>query len=184
MESPRRLVTGVDAGGKAVIVSDGPAPRSYAYTTPAGMRSTIVWATGAAARPDADDPTPALTRDLPAHGETRLVFVTFPPEAAFADPSFDPDVADAENRRATPMLAELFEADDPGMHRAPTIDYAIVVDGEIELELDDGVSSRLGPGDVVIQNATRHRWRNPADKPCTIAYTWIGIGPDGDGIRP
>jgi hypothetical protein len=144
------------------------------------MRATIVWATGPDARPAFDDPTPALDRDLPAYGETRLVFVTFAPDSVFAQPGFDPVAADAENHLATPMLAELFETDDPGMHRANTIDYAIVLHGEIHLELDDGAMSLLHPGDVVIQNATRHRWRNLTDNPTTVAFTWIGAAPDAD----
>ena len=178
MKAPRRVVTNTDALGRAVFISDGPAPRSHAYTSLAPMRTTIVWATDAAARPDGTDPTVQLTRDIPSFGETRLVFVTFPPDAVFARPDLDPAAVEADNHAATPMLAELFEPENPGMHRSPTIDYAIVLDGEIVLELDDGQQTRLRRGDVVVQNATRHRWSNPTDQPCTIAYTWIGIGSD------
>jgi mannose-6-phosphate isomerase-like protein (cupin superfamily) len=177
VDAPRRVVTGTDAAGRAVFVSDGAAPRSYAYRSVPGMRASIVWATDADARPVPDDPTPSLERDLPSDGETRLVFVTFAPDAVFADPAFDAAAAGAEDRIATPMLSELFEADDPGMHRSNTIDYAVVVEGEIHLELDDGAMRRLRPGDVVIQNATRHRWRNFTERPATVAFTWIGVGP-------
>jgi hypothetical protein len=177
MDAPRRVVTGTDSSGKAMFVSDGPAPRTHAYASLPTMRSTIVWATGTDAQPTSVDPTPGLDRDIPAFGETRMIVVSFPPETAFADPDLDLDALAADDRIATPMLAELFESDAPGMHRSPTIDYAIVIEGEIYLELDHGAMTLLHPGDIVVQNATRHRWRNPTDRPCTIAYTWIGIGP-------
>lgn len=178
MSAPRRVVTGTDENGKAVFVSDGPAPHTHAYSSIPGMRATFVWATDPDARPTSDDPTLDLVRDVPAYGETRLLFVTFAPESVYADPGFDAAAAAAEDRIATPMLSELFEADDPGMHRTPSIDYAIVLDGEIHLELDDGATSLLRRGDVVIQNATRHRWRNLTERPTTVAFTWIGISPD------
>ncbi|MGF7239476.1 MAG: cupin domain-containing protein [Frankia sp.] len=177
MDAPRRVVTGTNIAGKAVFVSDGPAPRSHPYASIPGMRNTIVWSTGADALPSSQDPTVGLDRDVPDHGETRLVFVTFAPDSAFAEPTFDPAAVAEDDRIATPMLGALFEPDHPGMHRAPTIDYAIVLDGEIHLELDDGQTTRLGRGDVVIQNATRHAWRNLSDSPATVAFTWIGIGP-------
>ena len=64
------------------------------------------------------------------------------------------------------------EEDNPGMHTTATIDYGIVLTGNIVLELDAG-EVELGPGDVVVQRATRHAWRNRSDAPCTMAFVLI-----------
>jgi len=55
-----------------------------------------------------------------------------------------------------------------------TIDYGIVVRGEMTLELDDGQKVHLRQGDCVVQNETRHRWRNPLPEPCLMAFISIG----------
>jgi len=87
----------------------------------------------------------------------------------------DPVAADAEHRMASPGLAELFEPGNPGMHVTDSVDYVLVLDGAIWLDLDDGKMIRLGPGDTVIQNATRHAWRNLGDSPATLAVVHVGV---------
>jgi quercetin dioxygenase-like cupin family protein len=62
------------------------------------------------------------------------------------------------------------------MHTTPTVDYAVVLDGEILLDLDAGQTTLLLPGDVVVQNGTRHAWRNPGSTPATIFVVLIGTG--------
>ena len=176
MPSPRRVVTGVDDAGRSVVLSDGPSPNSHDFTHIPGMGTTLVWAT---VREDGkayagDDPTPAVTRDLPGPGETRFLIVRFPPEAVYADPGFDAAAARAETRRVSPDLAERFEPDHPGMHATDTLDYMIVLDGEIHLELDDGATVALKTGDVVVQCANRHAWRNPGATPVTLGVVQVG----------
>lgn len=64
------------------------------------------------------------------------------------------------------------------MHRTNSIDYGIVLSGEVELELDDGATERLGPGDIVVQRGTIHLWRNPsATVTCRIAFVLIEARP-------
>ncbi|WP_245439801.1 cupin domain-containing protein [Microvirga aerophila] len=60
------------------------------------------------------------------------------------------------------------------MHRTCSVDYNIVLDGSIWLELDDGNETMLNQGDVVIQQATRHAWRNKGDRPATMAFVLVG----------
>ena len=60
------------------------------------------------------------------------------------------------------------------MHTTPTVDYGIVLHGDLVLELDDGHRTPLSTGDIVIQNGTRHSWRNPGDRPATMAFVLIG----------
>jgi mannose-6-phosphate isomerase-like protein (cupin superfamily) len=60
------------------------------------------------------------------------------------------------------------------MHTTDTIDYGIVVRGEMTLELDDGQKVHLRQGDCIVQNGTRHRWRNPLPEPCLMAFVSLG----------
>ena len=91
-----------------------------------------------------------------------------------ADPAFDGSAASREHAEQSPGLVELFEPDAPGMHTTPTIDYGIVLEGEIWLELDDGETVRLKTHDVIVQNATRHAWRNKSATPTKMAFVLIG----------
>lgn len=60
------------------------------------------------------------------------------------------------------------------MHRTNSVDYGIVMTGRVELELDDGVKTLLGPGDIVVQRGTMHAWRNPSGtEPCRIVFVLI-----------
>jgi mannose-6-phosphate isomerase-like protein (cupin superfamily) len=67
-------------------------------------------------------------------------------------------------------LADHFEKEDPAMHKTNTVDYAVVYEGEIWLELDDGEILHLKRGDLVVQNGTRHPWRNNGSKPVTMLF--------------
>ena len=59
------------------------------------------------------------------------------------------------------------------MHRTNSIDYGIVVSGEIELELDDGAKRTVGTGGIIVQRGTNHLWRNTTDQPCRIVFVLI-----------
>jgi hypothetical protein len=172
----RRVVTGVDDAGRSVVVSDTIAPRHHDFASIPGMSETLVWQTapGApipASAPDTTHEAPSL---VAARGATNLKIVRFPPDSVFADPAFDPAAAAAEAAVAQPGLAELFEPDTPGIHRTPTIDYAIVLEGEITLVLDDGVLVPVAQGEVVIQNGTRHGWTNATSEPAVVAFFAVG----------
>jgi hypothetical protein len=170
----RRVVTGHDASGSAGVALDSAPPRTESFKSIPGMVSRLVWATGAVpVIPfNGQDPTPSITSIVPPPGETRFLVVTFPPDSVFAAPDFDPVAAAKENLAISPGLAEHFEPD--GMHTTRTVDYGIVLDGEIWLELDDGRSERLQRHDVVVQNGTRHAWRNKSERTATLAFVLIG----------
>lgn len=174
----RRVVTGHDENGRSVVVSDGPIPRSREFISLPGWVSRLPWATepGQRLSRTGEDPTPEVTSLLPAPGGTRFIVLTFPPESALADPAFDPAAFDQEQRADSPGIAELIEPD--GMHATPTVDYGIVLTGEIVLELDDGRCTPLSPGDIVIQNGTRHAWRNRGRLAATVAFVLIGAEHD------
>jgi quercetin dioxygenase-like cupin family protein len=65
----------------------------------------------------------------------------------------------------------------PRNHRTDSIDYAVVMSGEIDMELDDGVSVRLKAGDVLVQRGTIHNWINKGTAPCVIAFILISAKP-------
>jgi mannose-6-phosphate isomerase-like protein (cupin superfamily) len=165
----RRIVTG-NVNGKAVIQSDHPL-LAYEFKTIPGYEHTLIWVNPA---------IPDLTKEqrfdsypdsvVPGPGGTSLHFVTLPPGSVFADPSFDAKAAQEEALVRLRGLADHFEKEDPAMHRTNTVDYAVVYDGEIWLELDDGETVYLNRGDVVVQNGTRHAWRNKGPKPVTMLF--------------
>ena len=80
-------------------------------------------------------------------------------------------------------LGERLEPDHPGVHTTATIDCEFVVSGRCVLEIDNGATRELGPGDTVIQNGTRHAWRNPFDEPCLMVVALVGAHQDG-GAKP
>jgi hypothetical protein len=170
----RRVVTGNSLDGSANVVLDGVPPRSDAFRHIPGMVSRVVWATSATALLPFDgmDPTGAVRSIVPGTGETRFLVITFPPDSVFASSGFDPRAAAEENAKISPGLAELFEPD--GMHMTPSIDYGIVLDGEIWLELDDGRVTHLRQHDLIVQNGTRHAWRNRSAKTATVAFVLVG----------
>ena len=174
-----RIVTGHKDDGKADVMLDGAPPRTDVFQRIPGMVSRLVWATAqAAVVPVKDvDPTASVTSIVPAPGESRFLVVTFPPDSVFAAPDFDPAAAVEENLRLNPGLAEHFEPD--GMHATDTVDYGIVLDGEIWLELDDGRQTCLRKHDVVVQNGTRHAWRNKSERAATLAFVLIGARRNG-----
>ena len=173
---PRRVVTGV-RDGKSVVLHDGSAPNAHVYSGWPGHMTSLIWAT--AASPDipvlpGHAMPPACPSILPGPGETRLLIVRFPPDTIFMDPLYDPVRLQAELDEHMPGFAGCFEPAHPGMHRTDSIDYDLVMEGEVWLELDDGEQIRLKQGDVVVQGGGRHAWRNKSDGDAVMAFVLIG----------
>ena len=96
----------------------------------------------------------------------------------------DPPTSTENIEDALPNVLDYMEATAPGMHTTPTIDCIVVLAGACELELDDGNLVPLASGETLVQNGTRHRWRNPHPEPCTMAIFMIGTEHDGAGQPP
>jgi hypothetical protein len=165
----RRVVT-ANVNGKSEVQSDEPL-LAYQFKTVPGYQHTLIWVNSGI--PDLReeqriDRYPDSV--VPGPGGTSLHFVTFPPSAVFANPSFDGEAARSEALIRLRGLADHFEKDDPAMHKTNTVDYAVVCDGEIWLELDGGKTIPLKRGDVVVQNGTRHAWRNKGTEPVTMLF--------------
>ncbi len=169
----RRVVTGKDDAGKAVIVDNGMSPRIVTTETLPGLALVEVWATETIPTlPVAPvDLTTTMKSFVPGPGGTRFRIVQFP--GASTRP-FDQEAFRREYLIKAPGLAEAMELQDSGMHTTDSVDYGVVISGEITLELDDGAKVSLKQGDCVVQNGTRHAWRNGNTTPCVMAFVLIG----------
>lgn len=171
--TPRRVVT-TTRDGRSGVASDGPVPNALHHEAIPGMLSSVVYRTAAPLLPAFEQETaPPQSPLVPGPGETSLVIVQFPPDSVFAEPGFDGAAAGAETFAFAADFASRFEPDAPGFHTTDSVDYDIVLDGEVWLELDDE-TVHLRQGDVVVQNGTRHAWRNQGDRPATLAFVLIG----------
>jgi mannose-6-phosphate isomerase-like protein (cupin superfamily) len=171
----RRVVTGHDDGGKAVFVSDEHVAPITVGLLP-GHEFHRLWGGDAAPRfPDAGSAPPARNY-FPPLGGFRFGLFTIPPRerGSGTGGSPDPVATLAELEAKLPGLAQYMEPEAPGMHTTPTIDFEVVLSGEVVLELDDGAEVTLRPGDTVVQNGTRHRWRNDGALPATLAVFICG----------
>jgi mannose-6-phosphate isomerase-like protein (cupin superfamily) len=100
---------------------------------------------------------------FPPAGGYRVGTFTVPPASTPPAEGIDVRAGLADLEAALPGLFDHNEPDNPGMHTV-TIDFEYVLSGRVVLELDDGATVELGPGDTVVQNGTRHAWRNPFDE--------------------
>lgn len=173
----RRVVTGHDSNGKAVVISDGPATNILSRPSRPGVTLTNFWQTfETPARFDGPEETVADALVLhPPRGGSVFRFVTFDPEDPEVLARLDGPTAFAEMGAAHNVVQN---ARHPFMHRTDSVDYAVVVSGRIRMLMDDEADDvELSAGDVVIQRGTNHAWSNRYDEPCTIAFVLI----DGEG---
>jgi hypothetical protein len=172
----RRVVTARNSAGKSVVVSDGPSPREMALKHTPGFVSAPLWMTATAPTLAAgNDPMSVAGASLlPGVGGSSFMVVTFPPDSVMMSADFDPAKAGPEHLAAAPGIAETFELDNPGMHTTPTVDYGVVLDGEIWLELDDGATVHLKQHDTFVQQGARHAWRNKGTNPATLVFVLMG----------
>jgi hypothetical protein len=167
----RRIVTGVDASGHSRIIDDSPAASIRTVPERPGYRAVNVWRTeGTPATIDASDTTPSHKGILPPKSGTILRVIDFPPEPRDAqelkrmlDATFGGIYKDAAHDKA---------ARHPGMHTTDTVDYAIILEGEIWALMDEG-ETLMRAGDVLIQRGTNHAWANRSAKTARIAFVLI-----------
>jgi hypothetical protein len=173
----RRVVVGVNSSGKSDVLSDASTSRNPAFKTVPGFEASLIWSTSAEACAGAKIPyrDPTIEANfLPGPGESRLMFVTFPPDSVMMRADFDGAAFGAEFGQLLPGLAQTFEPDAPGMHTTDSIDYDIVLDGEVHLELDGGKEVLLKKHDVAVQQGNRHAWRNKGTQPATLLFVLMG----------
>lgn len=150
----RRIVTGHDDAGRATVLIDAPA-ENIKNSRP-GQFSTLVWCTEGAPA--------AMPLGLDAEDMGARKLGTYPPENGTRF-----------------MIAEYPPGNHARRHRTETIDYIVVLSGEIEMELDDGETVAMGPGDTMVQRGTYHAWRNRGPEVCRMVFVLVDAHPLGIG---
>lgn len=176
----RRLVTGHDDGGKAVFASDEVVDPITSDLVP-GMEFFRLWGSDDTSRFPDDGSAPSAPAYFPPLNGYRFGIFTVPPDSTAMLEDFDFEAAFGEIEAKLPGLIGHMEPEAPGMHTTASVDYEYVVSGRVVLELDDGATRELGPGDTVVQNGTRHAWRNPFEEPCVLVVVLVGAHHDNVG---
>ncbi|HEY4407286.1 MAG TPA: cupin domain-containing protein [Xanthobacteraceae bacterium] len=168
-ENVRRVVTAVDDDGKAVVLFDGDNPHKVVRPN-RNTVSRMLWMTDRvpAALSGADRAAASVGIAPPAGGSVFRI-VEFPPITPEVE-RLAPDDMDGELAAHAPKRG--LPPRHPLMHRTRTVDYAIVMEGEIDMLLDDS-EVHLKAGDVVIQQGTNHAWVNRGTQACRIAFVLI-----------
>ena len=172
----RRIVTGHDADGKAIILSDAPPEHTQLVGGPGGPTFIEVWHTLE---------TPALIRNQPDGADedrlvlpppkngTRIRVIEFPPEGEEIRKLTSEDAAAKFKSMGDEKASTSGDnAPHPLMHKTKTVDYGIVLEGEITMVLDRGETT-VQAGDIIIQNGTNHAWANRSGKTCRMAFVLI-----------
>ena len=173
----RRVLTGHDADGKAIILEDGPAPVVRTDPKRPGYAMTQLWITDAAPARVGNNPDPTLrpiTLQPPENG-TVVRIIEFPPASQ--------ELSDVDAKTASEAFAMYGDkkaltssgskpARHPFMHRTQTVDYAVVLSGEIVMLLDDS-EVVLKAGEVLIQRGTNHAWTNRSEEPCKVLFVLV-----------
>ena len=169
----RRVVTG-HRNGKAVFASDEVVGPLCLAMSPGAEFFRLWGGDQAPTFPDDGSQTPQPMY-FPAVGGYRFGVFTVP-AAGSVEMAEDLDIEAglAEFEEKLPGLISHMEPDNPGMHTTDTIDFEVILSGEVTLELDDGIMTTLRAGDTVVQNGTRHRWANPGVVPAVIAVFIAG----------
>jgi hypothetical protein len=164
------VVTGHDSSNQAIIVSDGQPSGIYDNLGQEGLVFYEVWHTSQAPTlidRDGAEPSEAALRLLPPAGGTRIRVLDIPPDQTNQD--YEKVFA---KLGASGLHRGSGAAPHPNMHRTETVDYGIVLEGEITLILDRG-ETVLRSGDIVVQRGTNHAWSNRSGSTCRIAFILI-----------
>jgi len=176
----RRVVTGHDDEGKAIILYDGAAPNSFESPNIPGFGATVPWWTQAKGIDHVSDEDLATADSeipsFPAEGETILRIADFPPDAVYPDDAESLIFTELDGQEEAQAGNEHNNSDHFWFHRTDSLDYAVVLEGEITLLVDDGEAT-LTAGDVVVQRATSHAWSNRTDKTARMLFVLIGTPP-------
>jgi mannose-6-phosphate isomerase-like protein (cupin superfamily) len=169
----RRVLTGHDAAGRSTFIADGEAPNMKEVPVMPGLALTDLWETkGAPASNEgqADAADRPIRLEPPKNG-TILRIVEFPPDTQWKT---------ARSREAFKAIGASHAPDtsssDPMMHKTSTVDYIIVLKGEIYAIMDTG-EKLLRAGDILVQRGTNHSWSVRGTEPCIVAAVLVSAKP-------
>jgi len=172
----RRVLTGHDAGGRSTFIADGLAPNVKEMASMPGLALTDLWETGAAPASNGGDKDAAdrPVRLEPPKNGTILRIVEFPPDSAWRQ--------GADAKEAFKSIGAGHAKDrassDPMMHKTSTVDYIIVLKGEIHAIMETG-EKLLKAGDILVQRGTNHSWSVRGNEPCIVAAVLVSAKPVG-----
>ncbi len=170
----RRVVTGHDRAGKSCFIMDGLAPNVMEMKSMSGVALTDLWETASAPasnRGNADAAKRKVHLEPPPKG-TILRIVEFPPDSQWRGKV---DAAAAFKSIGAGHAKDKASAD-PMMHKTATVDYIIVLRGEIYAIMDTG-ETLLKAGDILVQRGTNHSWSVRGDEPCIVAAILVDAEP-------
>ena len=175
----RRVVTGHDDHGRAVILADDIAPNTFASPTIPGFGATVPWLTSypvdhVTDRDPAGVGTPIPT--FPGPGETVFRIAEFPPDEVYPQDAQNKIFEEIDGKAEAADGAKHSNGQHFWFHRTDSLDYAVVLEGEITLLVDDGEAT-LKACDVAVQRATSHAWSNRTDRIARVAFILIGTEP-------
>ncbi|MFP6711909.1 MAG: cupin domain-containing protein [Rhodospirillales bacterium] len=175
VEKIRRVVTGHDKNGKSIFIEDGDASAVKEMESMPGLALTDLWVTNSAPADNsgnADAADRPVVLEPPSNG-TIFRIVEFPSDSAWRDN------ADAKEAFASIGADHATDdsTDDAMMHKTSTVDYLLVLKGEIWAILDDGAETCLKQGDVMVQRGTNHSWSVRTDEPCLLAAILVDSKP-------
>jgi mannose-6-phosphate isomerase-like protein (cupin superfamily) len=170
----RRVVTGHNAAGRSIILTDGDSPNVFVAAASGGLRSTELWATTTAPADNSGSADAAIRerRITPEGLGTVFRYIEYPPDSVRLK-TIDPAAHFSSGTGARPGGDG---APHKGMHRTDTVDYAIILSGEIHAVMDEG-EVLLRQGDCLIQRGTNHAWSNRTEEPCLIAFVLVAAVP-------
>ena len=170
----RRIVTGHDAHGKSIFTEDAAAPSVHTNPRRVGYHLTNLWMTDQTpclVGNEADPTTRPLTLEPPKNG-TVVRIVEFGPEGEWTKDLDGSGAKEAFGAMGTGKASTYKPGGHPLMHRTESVDYALVLEGEIVIVLDD--SERLmKQGDFLVERGTSHAWANRSGKPCKMLFVLI-----------
>jgi hypothetical protein len=168
----KRVVTAVDEHGRSVFHEEAPLPPTTIGLLP-GAEFFLVWGGDTLPPVPVTKPEAVVAPFFPGPTGTRFGLLRIPPAGSAAGPVGGAALL-AEAEEKLPGLVSHLEPDAPGMHTTQTVDYDMIVEGELWLELDDGAEVRLPAGSCIVQNGTRHAWHNRSDQPATLLFVLLG----------
>lgn len=177
----RRVVTGTNAAGRSVFLMDGPSPHVYQRTAES-VAVIELWETRAAPASNAGD-ADAIDHPLrlqpPARGSS-FRMLRFMPERQQKAAIAEQMAAGDDGSGIVSAMRKGSGGRAAGFHKTDTVDYAIVISGEIYALMDEG-ERLLKAGDVLIQRGTNHAWSNRSDAPALVAFVLVDAEPLGTG---
>lgn len=174
----RRVVTGHNQQSRSIFIKDDAAPHVYQRTA-GGVTITELWetqSTPADNTRDSEDPTDRPLRLEPPKGGSIFRIIRFMPEKLQHDALSKQLVEGDDGSGIVSALKKGASGRAPGFHTTSTIDYVIVLTGEIFALMDEG-EVLLRSGDVLVQRGTRHAWSNRSDQPADLAFVLIDANP-------